>query len=149
MVMKKIFILITLIISMISCEDNKPTLTRAGIISEEIVKNKMRYPAEVEFDGEYRGKEVAANEFEVYQKFTAKNAFGVRSSYVYKIHMVYISGEWEDAKNWTYIDLTIENTATNERSVYYGYNDRIDKKAIDNEETSTVVDSLSKIIKGK
>lgn len=147
--MKKVLILILLIMSVVACEDNKPTVTRAGIMSEDIVRGKMKFPDEVEFDNDYRGKEVSDKEFEVYQKFTAKNAFGVKSSYVYKIQMVYISGEWADSKNWSYDKLTIENVSTGQKSVYYGHNDMIENEAVYSKEQQVVIDSLSRVIKGE
>ncbi|WP_270899598.1 hypothetical protein [Bacteroides xylanisolvens] len=116
--MNKIIILVMLVLSCIACEDNKPTLTRAGIVSEDIVKEKMKFPDEVEFNGDYRGSEISENEFDVMQKFTAKNDFGVKSNYVYKIHMVYIQGEWTDKNNWSYSNLIIENSSTGEQHRY-------------------------------
>ncbi len=101
-----------------SCEDNKPTFTRAAIMSEEFVSSRMKYPAEVEFDGDRRGAETSSNEYNVFQKFTAKNAFGVKSSYVYKIHMIYKTGDWADINNWTYDELTIEDISTGKQNVY-------------------------------
>lgn len=147
--MKKVLILILLIMSVVACEDNKPTVTRAGIMSEDIVRGKMKFPDEVEFDNDYRGKEISDKEFEVYQKFTAKNAFGVKSSYVYKIQMVYISGEWADSKNWSYGKLMIENIGTGQKSVYYGNNDMIENEEVYSKERQAVIDSLSGVIKGE
>lgn len=147
--MKKVLILILLIMSVIACEDNKPTVTRAGIMSEDIVRGKMKFPDEVEFDNDYRGKEVSDKEFEVYQKFTAKNAFGVKSSYVYKIQMVYIGGEWTDSKNWSYDKLMIENIGTGQQNVYYGNNYMIENEKVYSKEQQAVIDSLSRAIKGE
>lgn len=107
---------VTLILT--ACEDNKPTFTRAAIISEEFVSPRMKYPAEVKFDGDRRGSETSANEYDVFQKFTAKNAFGVKSSYVYKIHMIYKSGDWTDINSWTYNLLVIEDVSTGEQHKY-------------------------------
>lgn len=147
--MKKVLILILLIMSVVACEDNKPTVTRAGIMSEDIVRGKMKFPDEVEFDNDYRGKEVSDKEFEVYQKFTAKNAFGVKSSYVYKIQMVYIGGEWADSKNWSYDKLMIENIGTGQQNVYYGNNYMIENEKVYSKEQQASIDSLSRVIKGE
>ena len=87
-------------------------------MSEEFVSSRMKYPAEVEFDGDRRGAETSSNEYNVFQKFTAKNAFGVKSSYVYKIHMIYKTGDWADINNWTYDELTIEDISTGKQNVY-------------------------------
>ena len=113
-------LLITCLIAVLltSCEDNKPTFTRAAIISENFVSPRMKYPAEVEFEGDRRGSETSQNEYDVFQKFTAKNAFGVKSSYVYKIHMIYKSGDWTDVNSWTYDSLVIEEISTGEQHKY-------------------------------
>lgn len=118
--MKKILFLMICLTSLImySCDNNKPTFTRAAIMSEDYVKVRMKYPAEVEFEGDRRGSENGTNEYDVFQKFTAKNAFGVKSSYVYKIHMIYKGGDWSDINNWTYDLLTIEDISTGEQSKY-------------------------------
>lgn len=71
--------LISLIL--VSCEDNKPTFTRAAIMSEDFVTARMRFPVEVEYDGDRRGSETGTNEYSVYQKFTSKNTYGVKVSY--------------------------------------------------------------------
>lgn len=122
--MKKYWYVLSLITLLIlSCDDNKPTFIRAAIMSEDFVAPRMRYPAEVEFDGDRRGSEKSNNEYIVYQKFTAKNAFGVKDSYVYKIHMIYKSGDWTDINSWTYDLLTIENVSTGKQYKYYSPND--------------------------
>lgn len=118
--MKKCLFLTTylVVLFLTACEDNKPTFARAAIISEDFVSPRMKYPAEVEFEGDRRGSETSPNEYDVYQKFTAKNAFGVKSSYVYKIHMVYKSGDWTDVNSWTYDSLIIEEISTGEQHKY-------------------------------
>ena len=103
-----------------SCEDNKPTLVRAGIISEHFVKYKMKFPEEVDFETDYRGEQLSECKFKVYQKFTAKNAFGVKSSYVYRAIMLYLGdGDWTDKNNLTCDELIIENVATGEQHRYW------------------------------
>lgn len=109
--------LISLIL--VSCEDNKPTFTRAAIMSEDFVAARMRFPAEVEYDGDRRGSETGTNEYIVYQKFTSKNAYGVKVSYIYKIHMIYKFGDWTDINSWTYDSLIIEDIATGQQYKYY------------------------------
>ena len=114
--MKKLIFLMMLLCSVFSCDDNKPTLIRAGIKAEYFVKEKMKYPEEVEFTSEHRGEQLSVNKFKVYQTFTAKNAFGVKSSYVYRAIMVYDGeGDWTDGNNWDCEELIIEDTATGEQ----------------------------------
>lgn len=119
--MRRYFYLILMLFSLVcvSCDDsNKPSFTRAAIISEEFVTTRMKFPSEVDFNGDRRGSETSKNEYDVLQKFTAKNAFGVKVSYVYKIHMIYKSGDWADKNNWTYNSLIIEDVSSGQQFRY-------------------------------
>lgn len=122
--MKRILFLFFALISFLSCEDKGATLTRAGIASEDFVKARLKYPAEAEFEGDIRGESVSDSTFLVYQKFNAKNAFGVKSSYVYKVKMVYLGGDWTDRNNWTYSNMIIEDIATGEKSAFLSPEDK-------------------------
>lgn len=117
--MRNFIFLFFALLSFISCEDEGATLTRAGIASEDFVKARLKFPAEAEFERDIRGKEISDTTFIVYQKFNAKNAFGVKSSYVYKAKMVFLGGDWTDCENWTYNQLVIENVSTGEKSIFY------------------------------
>lgn len=118
--MKKVLILLVLAFSIGVMAQNKPTFTRAAIMSEEFVKPKMKYPEEVKFSGDRRGSEKAMNEYEVFQKFTAKNSFGVKSGYVYKIRMIYRGGDWTEKSSWKYQFLIIEDESTGKQTKYSG-----------------------------
>lgn len=96
------------------------SFSQASIASEDFVKQKLSYPEEAEFQEDRRGEETAKNEFMVYQQFTAKNAFGVKTLYTYKVKMKFKGGEWTDNNNWEYADLVIENTTTHEQQSYEG-----------------------------
>ena len=122
--MKKIFFLFVALLSFVACQDEGATLNRAGIISENFVKDRLKFPAEVEFNKDIRGQELSDTTFIVYQKFNAKNAFGVKVSYVYKAKMVFLGGDWADINNWSYNQLIIENVSTGEQSVFYSPNDK-------------------------
>jgi hypothetical protein len=122
--MKRLLFLFFALISFLSCEDKGATLTRAGIASEDFVKARLKYPAEAEFERDIRGESVSDSTFVVYQKFNAKNAFGVRSSYVYKVKMVYLGGDWTDTNNWTYSNLIIEDVGTGEKSIFLSPEDK-------------------------
>jgi hypothetical protein len=67
-------------------------------------------------DLDYRGEETSVpNRFKVLQKFTHNG-----EQYVYKIYIQYKGGEWEDRNNWSYGELTIENTLTGKQYRYNG-----------------------------
>lgn len=122
--MKRFLFLFFALIFFLGCENKSATLTRAGIASEDFVKARLKYPAEAEFERDIRGESVSDSTFVVYQKFNAKNAFGVRSSYVYKVKMIYLGGDWADINNWTYSNLIIEDVGTGEKSIFFSPEDK-------------------------
>lgn len=90
------------------------TLRRASIVAHDFVEDKM---GDCDFDDlDYRGGETSVpNRFKVLQKFTHDG-----EQYVYKIFIQYKGGEWEDRNNWSYGELTIENTKTGKQYRYNG-----------------------------
>lgn len=117
--MKKIFFLFVLVCGLfVSCDDNEPTLIRAGIQAFDYVKEQMIYPEETETTSQILGEQLSAKKFKVIQRFTAKNAFGVKTSYVYLAIMLYVGdgeSEWTNDSNWECESLVIENEATGEQ----------------------------------
>ena len=107
------------------------TVREAGIICEDFVRPLMKYPKEVEFEDNAKGELVKDNLFKVLQKFTAKNAFGVKSEYVYKIFIAYTGGDWTEKNNWVYQQIIIENVSTGEQNIYNGRNLEKEKNAAD------------------
>lgn len=97
-----------------SSSSNEVNLRRASIAAQDFVKDKM---GDCNFDDlDYRGEETSVpNRFKVLQKFTHNG-----EQYVYKIYIQYKGGEWEDRNNWSYGDLTIENTKTGKQLHYNG-----------------------------
>ena len=89
-------------------------LRRASIVAQDFVKDKM---GDCDFENlDYRGEETSVpNRFKVLQKFTHNG-----EQYVYKIYIQYKGGEWEDRNNWSYGELTIENTMTGRQLRYNG-----------------------------
>jgi|GEM_PF-1584079 len=102
-----------------TCSD-EDGLTHAEIESEYFIKPLMKYPEEVNFKGDRRGHKTDENSYLVFEKFTAKNAIGVKTEYVYKIDMHYNGGDWTDNNNWEYNTAIIEDTSTGEQHTYYG-----------------------------
>lgn len=109
--MKNVLFLFFLVFPIIAIANTSDDVNhrRAGIMSEEFVKQRMSNPAEVKFDGDVRGETISSRKFIVYQKFTTKNDYGVKKSYVYKISMIYRGGDWAEIKSWTYDSLIIED----------------------------------------
>lgn len=116
--MRNFFYLIILLVVVTSCGERPVSLTGAGIMSEYYIKDRLTHPNEVEFYGGYNGTVENDSIFTVTRNFDAKNSFGVKSSYVYKIQMIYLGGKWEDIKNWTYKFLIIENLGTHEKEFF-------------------------------
>ena len=123
--MKKISLWIIFLVCtiMVSCEDNQPDFNKAAIMSEDFVKPRLNFPEEAVFNEDSRGSETSEYEYDVLKKFTSKNAFGVKVSHIYKIHMIYKSEDWTDINNWTYNLLKIENIPTGEHLVFYSPED--------------------------
>lgn len=103
---------------MIANSDEGANHRRAGIMSEEFVKQRVTNPKEVKFEGNVKGEGISSSKFIVYQKFTTKNDYGVIKSYVYKVSMVYRGDDWAELKNWTYDSLIIEELSTGKQYKY-------------------------------
>lgn len=90
----------------------------ATTVSEELVKQRMHDFTDLKFDGYARGKSIKNFKFIVYQKFTAKDASGVRRPYFYKAAMIYRGGDWEELENWSYDYLVIKDLERGEQHKY-------------------------------
>ncbi len=125
--MKKILLFLLFAIAIItsSCDDVVNMGRRASIISEDFVKDKVKYPATIDFDRlDYRWEPINYDETSgiVYKKFTTKNVFGVPVQFVYKIEMSFLGGEWEDTNNWTYKYIVVEEIPSGKKYYYTPYN---------------------------
>lgn len=119
--MKKILlVIIGLVFSFISCDSSVDIKSRASIISEDFVKERLNYPATADFgwDTVWTPDYLDENRGTLLKKFTAKNAFGVPIEYVYKIDIRYLGGEWTDTSNWTYDYLIIEEVQSRKQHYY-------------------------------
>jgi len=92
----------------------------AYIASQDYVKAYVKYPNTVEFlntgvvhETDGYGKCI------VLAKFTAKNAYGVESEYVYKIWLTDKGGDWTEKDTWECTKLLIENASTREQNIFY------------------------------
>lgn len=103
-----------------SSESNEPNLTRAAIIAQGFVKSN--FASDCDFSNlDIRGEAIdyTPGRFKVLQKFTSSRE-GYEQEYVYRIYIQHYGGEWTDADNWDYGQLTIENTSTRKQFVYNG-----------------------------
>ncbi len=79
------------------------------IASESFIKKNFNYPEETEFERmgvthEYLGNE----ECTLLGKVVAKNAFGVKTAYIYKIWLKYKGGDWSDDNSWEQKKIVLE-----------------------------------------
>ena len=85
-------------------------------MAEPLVKNKMSFPEEVDFDSSTRcQKGEGKTEFTVYEKFTAPNAFGMKKEFIFKAVMNYVGGDMYEDSSWECKTLIIEDTHTGEQ----------------------------------
>lgn len=116
MKLKTIAVLSILITCMfIACSDQPDTETykirsRCAVMSEDFVKQKLQYPQEAEFSTSEAIHEIGEyGECIILGKVTSKNAYGVRTSYIYKIWLFHNGREWNDINNWSYSKLILED----------------------------------------
>ncbi|MGL6037546.1 MAG: hypothetical protein ACRC0E_01460 [Soonwooa sp.] len=91
---------------MISCGKSEPN---ACLMSEDFIKKHLNYPAEAEFPMlDCNVKSDGNGNYTVLRKITAKNAFGVKSEFIYKVEMYYNGAIPEDINNWTLMNIKSE-----------------------------------------
>lgn len=112
--MKKIILFIGLVALLVGCGQSGDMGTKASVMSEDFVKEKLNYPATADFERNnvWEPENEEGTEGVIMKKFTASNTFGVPIQYIYKIYMIYLGGEWTDINNWTYKYMIIEDTAS-------------------------------------
>lgn len=76
------------------------------VIAEDFIKRDLRYPAEAEFSIlECVRESQNDGSIMVMRKFTAKNGFGVKSEYIYKLYLNFKGGEEYNKNNWELISM--------------------------------------------
>jgi hypothetical protein len=94
--------------------------TKAGVISESILKALMKFPDDVVIDRST--KKVISEPDSVYKvtgHLKANNVFGQAIPYIYNIRIKYTGGDWSEFRggrpiNWSLIGGNIYNEATQE-----------------------------------
>lgn len=111
--MKKSFLIfITLIVAFSNLKsqtDSYSNGVRCKTISQDIVKENLKYPQEAKFSSSYVHEENGYGKCIVLGQVTAKNAFGVKSLYTYKIWMTHNGKEWSIRNNWELEKLILED----------------------------------------
>lgn len=118
--MKKIilFLFVAFSLATYSQNDVYKDETKCYIAAQDFVKAKFKYSKEVKFVGNFFHETNGYGNAIVLGKVIAKNAFGVRSEYVYKIWLNHNGLDWTDKKNWTMTKLIIEDSATGKQQVF-------------------------------
>lgn len=107
----KYFIILVFISSCVSTGNDLPVIEdreKCVIISEEFVLSKVKFPKETEVKYSTAVFENSGESSTVLNQFTTKNAFGVKTSGVYKIVLKFSDGDWTDKNNWEYSSFIIE-----------------------------------------
>lgn len=118
--MKKQLIFFTLLLIFASCGSNTSSSdsvdsvinngNRCAVISEDFVKQKVKYPDETNFTTSSYVHELDNGIPVILNRFTTKNAFGVTITCTYKIWLNFKGGDWSDINNWSYYKLIIEGS---------------------------------------
>lgn len=100
--------------------DDEIDWTEATIISQEYIKNHMKFPDDVEFVQASQKVIKEQNKiFKVTGRLKANNMFGQAVPYTYNVRVQYNGGNWNDftngmPSNWTFLGGNLYNEATQE-----------------------------------
>lgn len=103
--MKKIILVLSIFV-FISCGSSEPN---PCLMSEDFIKQDLTFPDEAEFSSLDCTSEMNVDgSYTILRKISGKNAFGVQSSYIYKVTLSYNGGITTDINNWTLINIRSE-----------------------------------------
>jgi len=89
--------------------------SEASVMSEQFLKELMKYPDDVEFIKESRNvSEEGGKVFKVTGRMKANNSFGQAVPYTYNIRIKYNGGDWSSKYNWSRVGGNLYNEATQE-----------------------------------
>lgn len=104
--MRKLLLILVGFLCFASCGTSEPN---PCLMSKDFIKQDLTYPDEAEFSSLDCNSETNADgTYTVLRKVTAKNAFGVKTTFVYKVLLRYNGGIGVDKNNWTLIDMQSE-----------------------------------------
>lgn len=79
------------------------------IISKDFIKKDLHNPSTAEFSMLDCNKEKSADgSYIILRKVSAKNSFGVKKDFVYKVRLGFLGGNSSDIKNWKLISIASE-----------------------------------------
>lgn len=97
--------------------DDQPTLERAAVAAQAIVK--LKFLGECNFIPDIKGEETSIpGKFKVLQKFTSTRYGSDEEEFVYKMFIQHKGGDATNIYNWEFTELIIENTATGKQEIY-------------------------------
>ena len=113
--MKKVkgLIITLLAILIIACDDNGSSATRAGIIAEDFIKERVISPSTLEYDIVGVDEEYQ-NSYHVVAYIKAENALGMKVPRKASVRLRYVEGDWTEKNNWILESIRILNEATGE-----------------------------------
>lgn len=115
---KLLFVLVAMMPLLVLGQDASTNKNRAYITAQEFVKQKLKFPKEADFNNSVVHETQGSGKCTVLGKVTAKNAFGVRTEYAYKIWLVHNGKDWTEQSNWRYTKLILEDTSTGKQQVF-------------------------------
>lgn len=108
--MKEVFYLVAFVFICSSCGGSNPC-NGAKSVAEEAVNKKLKYPDEANFEKLSKDCSKEGDTYVVMGLVTAKNAFGVRTKYVYKVEMTFIGDDYFMYHNWNIKRVRLEKYA--------------------------------------
>jgi hypothetical protein len=88
------------------------TKNQVYIVLQDFIKDKLNHPTEAEFDRNIVYEIEASNRHIALGKVVAKNSFGIKTEYTYKIWLIYNGNDWTDKNSWTVEKIILENPNT-------------------------------------
>lgn len=105
-----------------SCDDLGATETRAKIIAQDLLREKLLASPDAEFDNGAAEK-VSENEYHVVFDVQAKNALGLFVPRKISVRLAYKGkGDWTENENWELLKVSLLDEYTGETDVVYDSN---------------------------
>lgn len=108
--MKKILFVLMLMFSISAfAQDYSKEKSKSFVIAQDFVKKQFKHPKETTFEKlTVKHEHIKPYHCTVLGKVTGKNAYGIKTEYIYKIWLQYLGGEWAEIKNWKQEKIVLE-----------------------------------------